>query len=56
MPHKLLKDFSDFFSDYIYDGNNKCITNGEHVDGLKTRKSALYTKKIVDKRKVNTGL
>ena len=35
IPTKLIKNFSGFFSDYLYIDLNKCIKDGEYVEDFK---------------------
>lgn len=49
---KLLKGFSCFSSNCLYDNIYKCIKKGEYVITYKKRKSAPYTRRMVQKNKV----
>ena len=56
IPTKLIKSFSDFFSDYIYINLNKGIKDGEYVEEFKRQECIPCIKKMVGKKKITTDL
>ena len=54
VPTKLIKSFSDFFSDYIYINLNKCIKDGEYIEDFKKAEVHPLYKKDDRKEKSNS--